>query len=346
MCAREAGIEGIMNRSHDLNAHLRKIRIQLFCFLLILTFLCSLFAPGVQTVQAAAPLMTVTALDFGSDRVAGGESVLVSSGSSYLLMDTANNDDTNKVIRYLKSHHIQKLSLYLSHWHEDHFFYLWYIMDDPYFTVKHLYLPKTNVLKKYAGKANRSQPWYENARRCWYGIPSAGLYGAKEIIKKAKKEKIPVTYLKKGSSFTIGKARAEVLWNRGAGTRSDGFWDYLNESSLVTKITAGDMSFLTAGDVSRKTLKQIDKKQISLQADLYKLSHHGSGDSAATIRMIRPSCAFYADSSEKKGKAKRTRNRRKIAGITHLYSVRKNGNVTFRLYGKHAHTPIRVSAKS
>ena len=139
------------------------------------------------------------------------------------------------------------------------------------------------------------------------------------------------------------EARAEVLWNRGAGSRSDGFWDYLNESSLVTKITASDMSFLTAGDVSRKTLKQIDKKQISLQADLYKLTHHGNGDTAATIRMIRPSCAFYADSTEKKGKAHRTRSRRKIAGMTHLYSVRKNGTVTFRLYGKHAHTPIRVS---
>ncbi|MBQ9061905.1 MAG: MBL fold metallo-hydrolase [Eubacterium sp.] len=297
-------------------------------------------------VQAAAPLMTITALDYGSDRVEGGDIVLVSSGGKYLLMDTGNYDDTNKVILYLKSHRIKKLSLYLSHWHEDHFYYLWHIMDNPYFTVERLYLPSTTPIRKCAAGRYRNRFWYEFAVRCWKGIPSAGLYGAKEICKKAKKEKIPVTFLKKGSSFQIGNAAAEVLWSSGANTFSSGFWEYINDRSLVTKITAGDMSFLTAGDISRKTLRKMIKKGIDLRADLYKLSHHGTdSDTASIIRKIHPACAFYCDSTEKKGEIRLSKNRRKIAAKTKLYSVRYNGNLTFRLYGKQSAVPVKVTVQ-
>ena len=299
-----------------------------------------------EEVCAAAPLMTITALDYGSDRVEGGDAVLLSSGGSYLLMDTENNDETHKVIRYLKSHKIRKLSLYLSHWHEDHFFYLWEIMDDPYFTVEKLYLPKTTWVKQCAKSKYRNRDWYSNAVRCWKGIPAAGLYGAKSVIRKAKKEKVPVKYLKKGSSFQIGNAHAEVLWcGCSCKLSSRGFFEYMNDRSLVTKFTAGDMAYLTAGDINDEVFTLMKKRGLDLQADVYKLSHHGEGDTAATIRMIRPAYAFYCDSTEKKGNIRWTAGRRKIAKMTHLYSVRYNGNITFRLYGKTAKTPVKVTTQ-
>ena len=290
--------------------------------------------------------MTVTALDYGSDRVEGGDAVLVSSDCEYLLMDTANNDDTGKVIRYLKARKIRKLSLYLSHWHEDHFFYLWQLMDDPYFHIKRLYLPKTTWVRNCAGARYSRRSWYENAVRCWSGIPAAGLYGAREVIKKAKTEKIPVTYLKKGSSFRIGKARARVIWCGCRCTLSKGFFEYMNDRSLVTKITAGGLSYLTAGDITKEVFDLMKQKQVDPGADLYKLSHHGASDTPATIKMIKPAFAFYCDSTEKRGKWNlSTGKRRKISKLTNLYSVRKNGNITFRFYGRDAADPIRVSTQ-
>ena len=298
-----------------------------------------------QKISAAAPVMTITALDYGSDRVAGGDAVLLSSGGEYLLMDTTNNDDTNALIRYLKSHHIRKLSLYLSHWHEDHFFYLWKIMDDPYFTVRHLYLPQTAPVKKCANRTYRNRDWYEYARRCWSGLPDAGLYGAKQVKAKAKKEHIPVTYLKKGSTFQFGNATAEVLWCGCTCSLSKGFMQYLNDRSLVTRVTAGDQSYLTAGDITEEVFKRMKKKVVNLRADIYKLSHHGSSDTAATIRRIRPAYAFYCDGTERSGQFHLTARRKKIAKLTKLYSVRRSGTVTIRLYGKTAAVPVRVTAK-
>ncbi len=322
-----------------------KVFRQIYHFLFAVFLSVCIFQTS-ASVQAAEPLMTVTALDYGSDRVEGGDIVLVTSGGKHLLMDTGNYDDTNKLIRYLKSHRIRKLSLYLSHWHEDHFYYLWYIMDHPYFTVERLYLPAISPLKKCTAKKYRNRSWYESAVRCRKGIPSSGLYGAAEICKKAKKEKIPVTYLKKGSSFKIGSAAAEVLWSSGASPFSSGFWDYINDRSLVTKITAGDMSYITAGDISRKTLQKMIKSGVDLRADLYKLSHHGkTSDTAPILRKIQPVCAFYCDSTEKKGNTRLSKNRRKIAAETQLYSVRYNGNITFRLYGKHSARSVRVKTQ-
>lgn len=72
-----------------------KIFRQIFHFLFAVFLSVGIFQTS-ASVQAAAPLMTVTALDYGSDRGEGGDTVLVSSGGKHLLMDTGNYDDTNK----------------------------------------------------------------------------------------------------------------------------------------------------------------------------------------------------------------------------------------------------------
>lgn len=299
-----------------------------------------------DTAWAASPLMTVTALDYGSSKVKSGDAVLLSSGGEYLLMDTHNYDPNEKVIRYLKSHKIKKLSLYLSHWHQDHFYYLWKIMDDPYFEVTKLYLPSTKWTRTCARAKYARYPWYKDARRCWRGNPSQGLYGAKQVIAKAKEKDVPVKYLKKGSTFRIGKTSARVLWcGCDCKVTSKGFFPYINDRSLVTRFSAGGISYLTAGDISEDVFVHMQKEGIRLRADLYKLSHHGHADNSYTIRKIRPTYAFYCDSAEKRGKMNMTPERKAVAKYTKLYSVRKSGNITFKIYGKDARVPIRVKTQ-
>lgn len=296
------------------------------------------------------PVMTVTAFDYGCDSVNSGDAVLVASNGEYLLMDTGNYDKSKKIINTLKKKKIKKLSLYLSHWHEDHFYYLWYILNDSYFTVKHIYLPPASWVVTYGNKSNKGKGWYRWSGRCYEGVGPkgnriSGLYGAHQIVAKAREKRIPTTFLKKGSSFKFGYATARVIWYGCNCSMKDTFFDYGNDRSLVTKISAGGMSYLTAGDIGREVYTKMNKNRINLSADLLKLSHHGSTETASIVKSVHPKCAFYFNSNENKGARNLTKDRSEISKVTDLYSVRYNGDIVFNFYGKGKSCCMSVQAQ-
>ena len=86
----------------------------------------------------------------GSDSRAGGDAVLLHSGDDYLLMDTFegkrqpnSNTEIHPIVQYLRKKEINEISVYLSHYHSDHFGGLLSLLNSNDIRIKTLYLPKT-----------------------------------------------------------------------------------------------------------------------------------------------------------------------------------------------------------
>ena len=224
------------------------------------------FSPGrdhdssiltVTAEAASAPYMKITCIDLGSSSSVYGESVLLESGGQYLLMDTGSKDPLNTVTGYLKKKGIRNLSLYISHFHEDHCDYAVSIIKDSYFHVKHVYLANPDPVRRYINSHNKSH------RRLLYNGCRLYLSRFDAIASAARKKGIPVTHLRRGKTFSIGSVKAKVLWDHN--TRGFGSFDpydkdgigFQNNSSLVTKFTLGKRSFLTCGDIECSTERDL-----------------------------------------------------------------------------------------
>ena len=305
---------------------------------------------SVTAEAASAPYMKITCIDLGSARTVYGESVLLESGGQYLLMDTGSKDPYNSVIRYLKSKGIKNLSLYISHFHEDHCDYAVSIIKDSYFHVKRVYLANPDPVRKYINSQNKSR------RRKLYNSCLLYLTRYNEIASAARKKRVPVTNLRKGKSFTIGSARAKVLWDHN--TRSFGCFDpydkdgigFQNNSSLVTKFTLGKRSFLTCGDIEGSTERDLLASGANLSADILKLNHHGMWTSnlAAFVKSVNPCYCFYSYKNTSDSEARRFAGSRETAStlrrLARQYNIlgcRYNGTITYKVQ----YNTISVSAQ-
>lgn len=88
----------------------------------------------------------------GSDSKSGGDAVLLHSGNDYLLMDTfdgkraSTSHEGHPIVQYLKNKGINEISVYLSHYHSDHYGGLISILNSANIRVKTIYLPKSKYL--------------------------------------------------------------------------------------------------------------------------------------------------------------------------------------------------------
>lgn len=84
---------------------------------------------------------------------------------------------------------------------------------------------------------------------------------------------IPVVTLRPGETWAVERATIEVLGPvaRYVGTRSDP-----NNSSIVARITVGEVSMLATGDIEFEAQSDLLRRGIDLSADVLKVAHHGS----------------------------------------------------------------------
>lgn len=94
-----------------------------------------------------------------------------------------------------------------------------------------------------------------------------------QILRLADDADIPVRTLRHGETCAVGTATIEVLGPvaRYVETRSDP-----NNSSLVARITVGDVSILATGDVESEAQSDLLRRGTDLSADVLKVAHHGS----------------------------------------------------------------------
>lgn len=252
--------------------------------------------------------MAVTVIDYG---LAGmnGDAVLLSSAGANLLMDTGYWDADSPgaaqppvpvydaygnllyeepadplpapVITWLKEHKVQQLDLYLSHWHNDHYYLLTAIMEDDSFKVGKIYLPEISEERTYADPSHAGETWYNNLL---WNIPGAeasrGPHSYSAIVETAERRGVEIVWLDEGSQFEVGDARAEVLWHRKANfPYGQTVVPYLNDRSLVTMITCGGVRYLTCGDLHDENERAILDAGVDVRADIFKANHHAKDTS-------------------------------------------------------------------
>ena len=249
---------------------------------------------------ASADSMKIYAINIGSNM---GDAVLIESDGKYLLMDIGYSDSSTGqttgsyayVKNFLNERGITSLSLYYSHFHGDHTGGVgndgaldWLTTD---FNVETVYAPDASV---YEGKLDYSAT-YEKIER----------------VTAQNNANTQITYLKKGDTFSFGDVKVEIIGPVGVSgytepgeapedgsVDGDGVYDdFVNNASLVARISCGNVVYLSAGDIKTEGENALIKEygqNGKLEADIYKLSHHGiaPANSEAFLKCVTPTCSF------------------------------------------------------
>ena len=280
------------------------------------------------------PSMTLTAIDYKNIDYYG-DATLLYSGGKYLLIDTGSKDTGPKyVINYLKKKGVHKLDIYISHYHDDHMANVDNILKDSYFTVGTIYMPDHSYMENQPGDG------FSKYNNLYYNyVKTANAKGVKKV------------YLRQGSTFTIGDCTAKVLYMEGkarlegeqpvgdAKKMKDRNIKYVNNRSLVTMFTCGEIKYLNCGDIEYEVEKKILDKKIDIKADIFKLNHHAGNTSnagpfqkavnAKYVYHTNPDCVQGIGN----GKASKYDWVRgpvsKAVARSNVYAPRFNGNTTF-----------------
>ena len=276
------------------------------------------------------PSMTLTAIDYKKIDYYGDVTLLY-SGGKYLLIDTGTEDNGPRyVINYLKKKGVRKLDIYISHYHDDHMGNINNILKDKYFTVGTIYMPDHSYMENQPGT---------------YFDKYNNIY--KDFIKTANKKGVKKVYLRQGSTFTIGDCTAKVLYMEGkarlekeklkgnAEQIEKANQKYLNNRSLVTMFTCGEIRYLNCGDLEYEVEKKILDQKIDVKADIFKLSHHAAdtGNSGPFQNAVNARYAYHTNPDSKKELGKYVdwadESVRKAMSKSNLYASMFNGNITF-----------------
>ena len=191
--------------------------------------------------------------------VGEADAALVLCGSGAMLIDGGNVGDSSLIYAYLKSHDISYLDyIVATHAHEDHVGGLAGALN--YADVGTVYCPVTT----YDSDAFSDFKKYVEKNNAQITVPSVG------------------------DSFALGNAIVEIL-GLNAGSED-------NDTSIILKITHGEISFLFTGDAEREAEQAVLNSGCDLSSTVLKVGHHGSADSSTYpfLREIMPAYAVIS----------------------------------------------------
>lgn len=208
---------------------------------------------GNQNTQVpAGENLVVDYIDVGQ-----ADSILITTQDEAMLIDAGNNEDGEDVVEFIKSKGITKLNYVIgTHPHEDHIGG----MDDVIknFDIGTIYMPTITTNTKT----------YE------------------DVITEIENKNLQISESKKGDTFLLGNANCEFM--------TDSILDKnnLNLSSIITRITFGNTSFLFMGDA--ETENEETRKWPKI--DVLKVGHHGSDTSSSEefLKQISPKIAVIS----------------------------------------------------
>ena len=229
-----------------------------------------------------------------------------------ILIDTGMNGcDT---IKKLRKAGVTKIdAVVVSHAHGDHYGFLTEVFKN--FRVDALYLPDCTELDKHQksyGDRIRNQE------------------------RKAKKYGASCTYLKKGSTFTIGKIKCDCIWQAPANKlREHDSHHFVNNQSVVLVFTLdGIWKYHTAGDLQNEANNLLVKEIANLNADIYKCQWHGDANACnSTIcKAVRPKIAFSNYHHKERSGRGATRKRLEAVGAVVARNY-ENGDIYINCVG-------------
>lgn len=190
--------------------------------------------------------------------VGQADSILINANNKYMLIDAGNNEDGEKLVMYLKSLGIEKFDYVVgTHAHEDHIGGMDNIIDS--FDIGTFYMPDVITTTKTF----------------------------EDVLDSLEKKNLNFDTPQIGSTFDLGKAKIETIY---VGKDSKN----LNNSSIILKLTYGNVSFLFTGDTESDVEKTLLKKDI--ESDVLKVAHHGSNTSSsnAFLKKVNPKYAIIS----------------------------------------------------
>ena len=210
--------------------------------------------------------LRVTAIDVGQGssilvRFPGGKTMLIDGGG---FADSSFDMGKLVVAPFLYSERISKIDIVvLSHPHPDHLHGLLYITDN--FAVQEV--------------------WSTGQR-----LENENFHQWEKIIND---NKIKVKYLSAQSPATeIKGVQVKILWPLKPlkHDATDGFYDMVNDESLVIKIKYGRVSFLMPADISASVEKLLIRSGQNLHSDVLFVPHHGSSRSSSPDFIRKVAC--------------------------------------------------------
>ena len=278
-------------------------------------------APVLKSAAVAvgkAAQMTLEVIDYLDEGF--GDSQMLSSAGSRLLIDTYSPGSWDVLDSWLNDKKYMDFDIYISHYHNDHMGNVINILNDGKYKVSKLYLPDYGYM---TGSSSYMQDYRSDCQ---------------DIMSTARAKAVQIVTLVKNSVFKVGDVTAKVLW--GADYEdSNHDTDYINNNSLVTRFTCGNTRYLNAGDIEVDTEYEMLDAGVDLSADICKLSHHGGDTSNSYAFLDAVDAAFYyynydGDSESKYSPSGSwsygpTQNAKRFGNVA---SVRYNGNIAYGVY--------------
>lgn len=177
--------------------------------------------------------------------VGQGDSELIISGESAVLIDAGEAEYGSTVVKNIKALGIERLDYVIAtHPHADHIGGLAAVIES--FEIGKIIAPRVSDEI----------------------VPSTAVYeGFLEAVSSKGKK---LTAAKAGNKYELDGAVLEIL-----APVSDNYSD-LNDFSVVCRVTKGNISFMFTGDASEPSESDMVSSGVDLHADVLKVGHHGS----------------------------------------------------------------------
>ena len=236
--------------------------------------------------------------------VGKADSIYINCKDKSILIDGGEQDTYNTVLEYLKKLGIKSLDLVVAtHPHSDHIGGLPEVLNE--FKVFKVFMPKVKDGL----------------------VPTSKIY--EKFLLAIDKNKVHVKVPTPGETITLGELEIKVL-------APNGFYDNVNNHSIVLKIIYKDVSFLFTGDAEKESESDILKKNYDIKSTVLKVGHHGSKTSTTKefLRKVSPKYAVICVGEDKYNLPKKeTITKLKECGAE-IYRTDIDGDVVIATNGK------------
>ena len=176
------------------------------------------------------------------------DAIVLESGGKAMLIDTAEVDDAEKIVDFLKAENITSLdAILITHFDRDHVGSAGLVVEN--FNVNRVLVPD-----------------YEGTREEYFDFMNA-----------MKAAMIVPQRVSEAMEFTFGECTVQIdpPVDYDVGVISDAVEDYDNTLSLMTTVTCGEKRFLFTGDADRRRIKEWLANGTVQSVDFLKVPHHG-----------------------------------------------------------------------
>ena len=198
--------------------------------------------------------LVVEYLDVGQ-----ADSILLSSGGEYMLIDAGNNEDGGAVVAYLEQAGVDTLKYVVgTHAHEDHIGGMDDVLDA--FPVQNVLLPNATT---------NTQTY-------------------RDVLDAIERNNRTITVPQVGESYPLGNAQVSVLAAQPS--------DELNNTSIVLKATYQNTGFLFMGDAETEVENVLLSTGAAVRSNVLKVGHHGAdtSTSSAFLAAVAPEAAVIS----------------------------------------------------